>query len=1154
MANKTLSFQLFGGALCHIEDQQVKLATRKVEALALYLACEHRIHQREHVASLFWGEMPQTRMMANLRFALSSLRKQLGPYLSVTRKTIGFAQDAALSLDVQRLLEQLPTAKQALTPPLAEQLEAALALYKGHFLEGFHLTDAERFWEWGDARREELWSQVCLQMKRLMRYQVEQEQHRRATSTAHRLLRLDPLQEEGHRVLMQSLSREGDRNGALAQFEKLATLLEEELGVAPEAETYDLLHQIRTAETMESHLPPAPTTPFIGRKEELSRLQDALKQDDCRLLTLIGPGGIGKTRLAYELAKWASEEPIFWHGVQMCQVEEAHTAQQLALLILSTLEHRSNDNPIEQLCAYLSDKEPLLVLDNFEHLLHTNAIDLVRKLLQEAPHLTLMVTSREKLGCSGEWLFPIGGLQHQSPTKNHQALSEAASNEALSLFLTFGQRTHSHRSLTPDEHKAALALCERLEGHPLALELAASWLTALRYQELVEELEEDLSLLYEDRPNRSARHQNMKHIFDHSWQQLTSQEQELVCHLHVCREGLTQEAIKQIIPTHLRSSLRRLLVSLVEKNWLKRREDGRFSFHGLLKEYALEKYQELPLSQQNAAAAHCQTFLQELSHPLHFLYSVESQKTLDLLQQDWNHIQEAWRWALANAPHSPLHKLEDEGQQQAQFERCDGLFVLSYERVGLYEGLQLLERWMGTIRPHISEPSAEHTASPVEQLWGAMQATRGIFFHYMGRMEDALETLQDSLQWLPANKLPARRALAQVFLASTLGQRWDNEGMARVLDEVDQLLSQCDAPMQQTYSMITRARVFSNQGDFNTSLRIQQRAITLAQNHRFHSLMMLVYGNMGLDALDLGQLEQAQLYMEKSLALRESVTHKSNVYGTWLSFAQVSIQQGAFTQAIHHLQEVLQHAKDFRQLHLHDEALLELTKAMYLTGKPAQAEHYLKELQALIVPDDPAITFEFELEQGILSHTRGDFLRAKASLTKAHQLAQDLPPIHRLIRAGSALANTCWELREYQQAQLHWSASLALCQEHELPWESPLSLCGLARWNAQHGHLSKAQTQLQEALKVSHIHGYKPVTLYALYQWCVLMLAKEQEDTEAPRQEEVRQWLQTIATHESTWSTTKQAAKQLLQEEPDETKHDVTPSLQEVLHSLFVAS
>jgi DNA-binding SARP family transcriptional activator len=361
-----LRINLLGGLTIEQDDRPVTgLITRKAEVLLAYLALERRPHAREMLATLLWDDRTQKQALSNLRTLLTSLREHLGSYLAITRDTVAL-QDENVWLDARRFEEMLASQKQAAAPDILI-LEEALALYRGDFLEGVFVRESREVEAWTIAVRERLRQQAVEAHFQLAGHYLHRRQYAHGIDHAQELIRLEPFRESGHRLLMRLLARNGQSNAALAHYERCRQTLDDELGVTPAAETTTLYERILRAKQPSTHHLPIQLTPFIGRQDELAAIGRRLDNPACRLLTLVGAGGAGKTRLALQVA--GERRGDYLNGVffiPLADVTPSTLTAVIATTLGLTLEGKTPAQ--KQLVDYLRGQEALLLLDNFEHL------------------------------------------------------------------------------------------------------------------------------------------------------------------------------------------------------------------------------------------------------------------------------------------------------------------------------------------------------------------------------------------------------------------------------------------------------------------------------------------------------------------------------------------------------------------------------------------------------------------------------------------------------------------------------------------------------------------------------------------------------------------------------------------------------------------
>lgn len=391
---------------------------------------------------------------------------------------------------------------------------------------------------------------------------------------------------------------------------------------------------------MLADFPPQPT-PFVGRTKELADIGAYLANPVCRLLTIIGAGGSGKTRLAAESAQIAADS--FPDGAFFVDLQPLTSSDLLVPTIARSLGisfYREVD-PQTQLLNYLHERSLLLLLDNFEHLLDGTA--LVSALLV-AHGVKLLVTSREALDLQEEWLYPVTGML--TPPSIYSTTLEAY--EAVQLFLYHARRMQPNFDLAQDR-EAVIRICKVAEGLPLAIELAASWLKALTAGQIAEEMQHNFDFLTTTARNVEERHRSLRAAFDQSWKLLSETERLTFARLSVFRGGFDREAAERVTGASLA-----LLVSLVEKSLLQTQSSGRFSVHELLRQYSeehLEESGDIGL----ARAQHSQFYADFVAEREIDLKGRRQLASLNQMDVDFENIRRAWDWALQTQAYGIIH-------------------------------------------------------------------------------------------------------------------------------------------------------------------------------------------------------------------------------------------------------------------------------------------------------------------------------------------------------------------------------------------------------------------------------------------------------------------------------------------------------------------
>jgi predicted ATPase/DNA-binding NarL/FixJ family response regulator len=387
--------------------------------------------------------------------------------------------------------------------------------------------------------------------------------------------------------------------------------------------------------SIHKHNLPFQATPFVGRAEELAEIARLLNDPSCRLLTLVGPGGIGKTRLAIQTAIDRAE--FFSDGVCFVPLASVSSSNFVTTTILNALglSPHGRDNPQAQLVSHIKNKSMLLIMDNLEHLL--DGVDLLSELLTNAPEVKLMTTSRERLGLQEEWLFQIEGMDFP----RHDETSGIESYGAVRLFLQQARRVQVHFSLAEEvNRKAVIQICQLAEGMPLGIELAASWLRATPSQQIAERIGRSLDFWAASTRNLPERHRSIRSVFEHSWDLLTPAERDVLMKLSVFRGGFTLQAAEQVAKATIA-----IIVALIDKSLVHPERANRYDMHELLRQYAYEKLCESE-ELQEVGKLHLDFFLKLAADAKPKLETTEQASWLRRLDDEHDNLREAIRWAV----------------------------------------------------------------------------------------------------------------------------------------------------------------------------------------------------------------------------------------------------------------------------------------------------------------------------------------------------------------------------------------------------------------------------------------------------------------------------------------------------------------------------
>jgi predicted ATPase/DNA-binding SARP family transcriptional activator/tetratricopeptide (TPR) repeat protein len=656
-----LRLYFLGAPRIEREGAAVGTDRRKAVALLAYLALTAVPHSRDSLAARFWPESDQSSALAYLRRTLWELNQMLGPGpIAADREQVAFVGGDGLWLDVaefRRLAGQSG----------ATALAKAAALYGGEFLAGFNLRDAPEFDTWQYETAESLRRQLAQTLQTLSAHHGETGEGETAVSYARRWLNLDPLDEAPHRQLMRLYAGMGQRGAALRQYEQCLALLEEELGAKPAPETIALYDAIRAGElaalpapsdpmmsplldgetTAVCHNLPAQLTHFVGRGHELAEIRRLFTADDCRLLTLLGPGGSGKSRLALQLAtQFVEQEPErFADGVYFVPLASLASPEQIpaALAFAMQFTARRDEQPLrQQIIEFLRFKQILLALDNYEHLLAGDGPLFLADMLAAAPRLKILTTSRLRLNVQGEQLYLVPGmhLPDMATAVAWQQPADAEGYSAIQLFTQTARRADPNFRLTTENVLDVVRICHLVDGLPLGIELAAGWLALLSPAEIAEEIARSLDFLETEQRDVPERQRSLRSVFNYTWDLLSEAERRIFARLSIFSGGFSREAAQAVAGAGLRD-----LMGLVTKSLLWRGENGRYQVHELLRQYAHERLAadpDLSAQTRDHFIAYFTEFLQAQGEQLK---GSGQEAAITLLELDEENCRLAWQWA-----------------------------------------------------------------------------------------------------------------------------------------------------------------------------------------------------------------------------------------------------------------------------------------------------------------------------------------------------------------------------------------------------------------------------------------------------------------------------------------------------------------------------
>jgi predicted ATPase/DNA-binding CsgD family transcriptional regulator len=641
---------------------------------------------------------------------------------------------------------------------------------------------------------------------------------------------------------------------------------------------------------------PAALTTFVGRSGEYTQLLSRLAGPGCRLVTITGVGGVGKTRLALEvahgLAHSAQPASPFSHGVYLVPLggltARAPLDEALATAVAGALgmTFSGPDSPVTQLLQYLHEKALLLVLDGFEHVVA--GARFLTALLQDAPYLTILVTSRERLNLRGEWVIELPGLPVPAPDQPPPG-PESEPDSAVQLFVQTAQALDPDFALSAENRSAIIRICRLVEGLPLGIELAASWIRMLSCAEIADEITQDLDFLTSTSQDLPIRQQGLRAVFHHSWMLLTPDEQQVLRRLAVFRGSFTREAAAAVAGAGLPQ-----LAALIDKSLVHRvaasgsRAGVRYQVLEVLRQYAAEQLEQAGETAQTAAR-HADYYITYLADRTAELRGAGQLAALAALDQEIEQIRVAWRWAITAAERgddSPREHRADaaggrlsrpvQGRRHSGHAAAPGGDWAAVGRAGpgLFHFYDM-RSWFGegaaAFTAAAKALAADAQDPQVAPIYGMVLARQGWFTFHLGRQAQAKQLLEQSLDILRPLGPGPDQVFALNYLAATCSYLGEY-GPARAHGEAALVMAQA---IGDGYGQAIACNILGQTAyecaDYPAAQSWSQKSYLIEQELGNRWSMAFSLTNLGKVAFILGEYHSARWFFIQSLETRQEM-------------------------------------------------------------------------------------------------------------------------------------------------------------------------------------------------------------------------------------------------------------------------------------------
>jgi len=724
-----------------VDGEKVRgLRSRKALAILIYLAATGESQAREVLAGLFWSESSQAQAMSNLRDALSSLRKHLTPFINIDRYSVSLNQEANCWFDVSELelvIANMRRDQEHMDVKTVEDLEIVLGYYQRDFLEGFYIRGARGFEEWQVIVRERIRMEALNAFFELTNFYCNAGNFKKGISFARRALEIEPLMEEGHQQLIRLLDYSGRSSEALIQYEKCREILSDELSVEPSDETKKLLAYLLEGEKIPGlpvsqfmHNLSLPLPELIGREEDLSQIGLHMKDPNCRLLTLTGVGGIGKTSLGCHAAAAALD--TFPDGVWLVELAAFNETDLLpdhiaAVFGVSAQEDKVGRGITGILVDFLKDKNLLLVLDNCEHLIEPCAF-FVKVIINGCPQVKILITSRETVGIPREQIYQVFPLAIPPESIKSQDIHEYA---AIRLFVERATGNRPRFGITTENMEVLADICRQLDGIPLAIELAAARVKVLSLNQIAERLLDRFQILTGGPRTALPRHQTLQATMDWSYNFLSKGEQAMLRRLSIFSGGWTIQGAEEVacFGEVAKPQVLDTLTHLVDKSLVSVEDKGEVMRYGILE--TVRQYGVIKLSEENETdktrQRHAHFYAQQAEKADEGLRDHRQHNSMGQLDTEHDNLRSALGWSI------------DHNEANLAFRLVGALGWYWFMRGHWKES----RRWLAKVLELKSDGNQGYRAKAICRA-GGLELIRGNLVGSVERIEEAEAICRDS--------------------------------------------------------------------------------------------------------------------------------------------------------------------------------------------------------------------------------------------------------------------------------------------------------------------------------------------------------------------------------------------------------------------------
>ncbi len=978
-----LRIHLFGFPSVSWKDGRMFfLESIKVRALFYYLLMHpNQAQPRDVLTRLLWPDVPDERARKNLRQGLYNLRQAFGDLadvcLDVQRDTVTLREHPDLWVDAwifQRLAEEVRRhvhRSYGACPYCATRYEGLVQLYRGDFLQGFTLQDAPSLEEWVEDQRRHYRKVMQDGAHFLLRYHYLRGDYAQVEHRARWWIQQEPWDDAGYAYLMRALAHQGRRGEAFRVYRQYAERMKE-LGVEVPPEARHLLYEIQEGllpepkSVQQGRRLPLPDASLIGRRQELDLLVSLLAHPETRVVTLTGPGGSGKTRLAQEVAR--KMLPLFPDGVFWIRLGPITSEQEFPRALQEALEHDfSPERWYREWLRWMEPKRALLIFDQAEEVVDLLAQHLPL-LLTQAPHVAILLTSRRALQIPFEHCLPLRGLAYPDENEIVETLDEALAYPAVALFVERARKLAPFFTPEGDELQALIRILQLTYGLPLAIELAAAQAAHTSCQNVLQRLEASclhLETIYRDQPDR---HRSLLALMRSTWEHLPQGHRTAVMKLAIFRgpfdEVLARE-VAGVSPSGLRALTAASLLIWEKHPWM-----GQiWVFHPFIREFARNQLQNHPSAYREVRQAARAWITQMLQSP----------------PQDFGPERALWMQrlrALQEEVDGFLEELLKEGEPNDIGAALWGIYTWFLHQGMLRTGWQYFTMLEGRLAHPAFQKARAHP-----RILGRLLHRRAVFAFQLGEMQRAEEDIQRVLEVLEGED-QTQQDLG--WALQILAQIRHTQGR---LDEAEERERQALAQFRKHGDQIDQANALNNlgsiafyRGDFETAGRYFEEALHHYREAKAWVFLANTLSNLSMIELTQNRYEKARRTCEEALRVAQRANAQIPLTFAWLNLGTIAIYLKEYLMAYRHLRRAEQIARRLGHVETLTSALINQGVALHHLGRYEEAKPKFEE--AIALAQEGQIMHNVIQARQAYAHLLLDMGRMSSSLTLLIQAFQ----------------------------------------------------------------------------------------------------------------------------------------------------------------------